>query len=148
MSADWLKELDPEVVNLVVWKDAKAEVKVGDLRCRLFRMCPSYAVVLAAVEAAAAGIKPVEVLRYCVACKTDARTVFDRLVKCVEVREHDYLFVINTRDGKELRLIYDDLDEAFENLNELFAEHHHLAVDDSEYQEFVNLTYTRAAKCA
>ena len=146
-SAGWLKELDPEVIKLVVWKDAKVETKIGDLNCKLFRSCPSYAVVLTAIHAAAASVTPTEALRYCISCKTDAQTVFDRLIKCVEVREHEYLFVVADRGGREVRVIYEDLDEAFENLNEFFTEHHHLAIDDEYFGEFEKLVYERAAKC-
>jgi hypothetical protein len=147
-SAKWIQEIDPEIINLVVWKDAKAEVTIGDLRCKLFRSCPSFAVVLTAIEAAAAGVRPIDALRYCVSCKTDAQTIFNRLVKCVEVRDGEYLFVVTDRDGKELRLVYEDLDEAFENLNQFFTEHHHLAIDDSHFNEFIRLVHERSANCA
>ncbi len=143
----WIEEIDPEVVKLIVWKDAKVEVTIGDLRCKLFRSCPSFAVALAAIEAAAAGVRPIDALRYCVSCKTDAKTVFDRLIRCVEVREDEYLFVVADRDGKELRLIYEDLDEAFENLNQFFTEHHHFAIDDSYFDEFVKLVHERSSRC-
>jgi hypothetical protein len=122
----------------VVWKDAKVQVTIGDLRCKLFRSCPSFAVVLTAIEAAAAGVRPIDALRYCVSCKTDAKTVLSRLIKCVEVRGDEYLFVATDRDGRELRLIYEDLDEAFGNFNQFFTEHHHFAIDDSH---FVDINY-------
>jgi hypothetical protein len=164
-TSKWIQEIDPEVVKLVVWKDAKVEVNIGDLRCKLFRSCPSYAVALTAIHAAAAGIRPTEALRYCVSCKTDAHAVFRRFVKCtevrevksplstdgekeIEVRENEYLFVVVDRDGKELKLIFEDLNEAFEKLNEFFLEHHHMAIDDDYFYEFEKLVYEHASRCA
>jgi hypothetical protein len=110
-------------------------------------MCPSHTAVFITIEALVNKMKPADLLKYCIVCKTDARTVFERFIRCVEVRDDGYLFVVRGRDG-DVRLIYEDLDGAFEDLNEMFAKHHHFAIDDRRYYEFARLVHERAAKCA
>jgi predicted RNA-binding protein YlxR (DUF448 family) len=146
-SDGWLKQIEPEVVELVVRRGRQVEREFGDLRCRLARLCSSHSAAILAVEAAALGMKPADVLRYCIVCKTDAKTVFSRLIRCVEVRRGGYLFIASTRGGMELWLLYSDIKEAFESLNEILAEHHNIAIDDSYFDEFEKLVHERAAKC-
>lgn len=126
------RQIDPEVVELVVRRGLEVEYKFGDLRCRLARLCPSRSVAVLAVEAAALRMRPADVLRYCIVCETDAQTVFSRLIKCVEVSGDGYLFVVGTRSGRELYLLY--VKEAFESLNEILAEHHNIAIDDPHFE--------------
>ncbi len=140
----WLKTLDPEVVKLVTQSDVKVETKIGDIDCKLDTMCQSALLVI--VEALVNRMRPVDLLRYCIVCKTRASVIFDRFIKCVEVREDGYLFVVRTRDG-DLRLIFEDLDDAFDEINRLLSEHHHFAVDDRYYDEFERLTYARVTTC-
>ncbi len=144
---EWFKQLDPEIVKLVAWGKQKAvETDVGGIRCKLVNNCLSS--LLVAVEAMVAGLRPVEALRYCIVCKTNAHVVFDNFIKCVEVRGADeYMFVVSTRDGEELRVIYSNFDEAFEGLNEIIAEHHHVAIDDEYYDDFVWLVRMRSTEC-
>ena len=132
---EWLRQIDPEVVELVVRRGLEVEYKFGDLRCRLARLCPSRSVAVLAVEAAALRMRPADVLRYCIVCETDAQTVFSRLIKCVEVSGDGYLFVVGTRSGRELYLLYGGVKEAFESLNEILAEHHNIAIDDPHFDE-------------
>ena len=145
-AGEWLKQIEPEVVELVVRRGWQVEREFGDLRCRLARLCPPHSAAILAVEAAASGMRPADVLRYCIVCKTDAQTVFSRLIKCVEVRGDGCLFVVSTRGGDELRLLYGSVREAFESLNEILAEHHNIAIDGS-FDEFEKLVHERAAKC-
>ncbi len=144
---DWLRQVEPEVVELVVRHGQQVEREFGDLRCRLARLCPSHSVAILAAEAAASGMRTADVLRYCIVCRTDAKTVFDRLIKCVQVRGDGYLFILSTRSGMELWLLYRDVEEAFKSLNEILAEHHNIAIDDSHFDEFKKLVRERAAGC-
>ncbi len=140
----WLKTLDPEVVKLVTQSDVKVETKIGDIDCKLDNMCMSTLLVI--VEALVNRMRPVDLLRYCIVCKTKASVIFDRFIKCVEVREDGYLFVVRTRDG-DLHLVFEDLNNAFDEINRLLSEHHHFAIDDRYYDEFKRLTYARATTC-
>jgi hypothetical protein len=146
VGGEWLKQIEPEVVELVVQRGRQVEREFGGLRCRLSRLCPSHSAAVLAVEAAASGMRPADVLRHCIVCRTDAKTVF-RLIKCVEVRGDGYLFIASTRGGMELWLLYRNIEEAFKSLNEILAEHHNVAIDDSHFEEFVKLVYERAARC-
>jgi tRNA threonylcarbamoyladenosine modification (KEOPS) complex Cgi121 subunit len=147
VGGEWLRQIDPEVVELVVRQGRQIEREFGGLRCRLARLCSSHSAAILAVEAAASGMRPADVLRYCIVCKTDAKTVFDRLIKCVEVRGGSYLFIVSTRGGMELWLLYSGVEDVFEGLNEILAEHHNIAIDDSHFEEFKKLIYERAARC-
>jgi hypothetical protein len=143
---NWIETLDPDVVNKITMRGVKVEAKIGDVVCKLTSMCPSHTSVFITIEALVNKMKPTDLLKHCIVCKTDARTIFERFIRRVEVREDGYLFVVRGNDG-DMRLIYENLDDAFEDLNETPAKHHHFAIDDNEFYEFIRLTHARATQC-
>jgi len=81
-------------------------------------------------------------------CKTDARTIYERFIKCVEVRNDEYLFVIRSNNNEELRLVFEDLDAAFDGINEILMKQPHFAIDEDDFETFKQLTYERATTCS
>ena len=147
-TSNWIESLnlDPETVDRITMRGVKVETKIGDVICKLTSKCPSFTAVFIVIEALVNKMRPADLLKYCIVCETDAHTIFERFIRCVELREDGYLFVVRGRD-KDLRLIYEDLDMAFEDINNILKEHHHFAIDDREFYEFERLVHAHASQC-
>jgi hypothetical protein len=147
---NWIEKLnlDPEIIWKIAYKEAKVKTRIGDICCTLDSMCPGHTSVFITIEAMVNKMRPAELLKHCIVCKTEARVIFDqlRLIECVEVRPDGYLFAIRRRDGT-ICLIYEDLDTAFEDINKLLSEQYHLAIDEGEFGAFERLVYERVSTC-
>jgi hypothetical protein len=145
----WVGTLNPDIINKVAMGEVEVETQIdGGIRCRLSTMCPPHAAVMITIEAMVNKMSPPELLRYCIVCKTDARTIYERFIKCVEVRKDEYLFVIRSNNNEELRLVFEDLNAAFDGINEILMKQHHFAIDEDDFEAFEQLTYERATTCS
>jgi hypothetical protein len=68
-------------------------------------------------------------LRRCVVCRTDAYTLFERFVKCVEISGSSYLFIIRRHKNATIHVVADSTADALSRINKILMAEYRVVVD-------------------